>query len=380
MYLMGRTILRNITICLLLVASSKAFALKHITEDPEAQNKVEWVLKAVYNYEFNTARQRLKYFDAEYKDHPVYPLLESRIINFSLYKSKDLAADEALYLEKLDKALEYAKVFLKEDKNDPEGTFFSLAAYGFLTLYNSENNEFIKAAGVAKKAWSHMKDGFDLEEKYPEFNFSSGLYNYFVVEYPKTHPIIIPVTAFFPGGDKKHGIQQLVIASKEGKFTKYEALYFIGHIYGKYEANQGQAIRYFGKLVRMFPRNIYYKIRYAESLLSAQQADEAKPYIDEIMTCGYQNYTDLGWVLYSIYLEYKADYNDSKKYALKGITSIMSGNKYGEEYLYFAYAALARAALDQNDPETAKKHYKKISHNTEYKALRDEAKDYLKND
>lgn len=377
---MGRNILNKIAFLVLIIISTNSFALKHITEDPVSQNKVEYVLKAVYNYEFDVARQRLKYFEAEYKDHPVYPLLESRIIHFSLYKSKNLAADEAKYLEKLNLALEYAKVFLKEDKKDPEGTFFSLAAYGFLTLYNSENNDFMKAAGVAKKAWGHMKDGFDLEEKYPEFNFSSGLYNYFVVEYPKTHPIIIPVTAFFPGGDKKKGIQQLVTASKEGKFTKYEALYFVGHIYGKYEANQGQAIRYFGRLIRIFPKNIYYKIRYTESLLSADQYDEAKPYIDEIMNCGYDSFVDLGWVLNSIYLEAKQEYDDAKTFALKGIASILTGNKYGEEYQYFGYAVLARIAIDKDDPDTAKKYYKKIGHNSEYKALRDEAKDYLKND
>ncbi len=375
---MGRNILKSLFVLLLILRLSPSFALKHITKDDEAQEKVSWVLEKVYNNEFATARQRLKYFEKDYLDHPVYPLLESQIIAFSLFQSTNLEADEAKYLQKLEQALEYADVFLDQDKDDPEGAFFSLAAYGFMCLYYSDNGSFLKAANTAKKAWKHMKAGFELQETYPEFYFSSGLYNYFVVEYPKTHPIVIPATAFFPGGDKTLGLKQIQISSRQGKFTKYESMYFLGHIYGKYENNQGQAIRYFGKLIRLFPNNTYYKIRYTESLLFAGQTESAKQYIDQIINCGYQRYIDIGWVLSGMYYELIGNYDDAKKYTLKGIASIEAGNKYAAQYVYHGYTTLARVAIDQELEDTAQKLYRKVKSNSEYEFLKSEAKTYLK--
>lgn len=68
-----------------------------------------------------------------------------------------------------------------------------MAGHGYIALIHNYNNEKMKAASEAKKAYDYVMDGFKYMQHNPEFYFSSGLYNYYMIRYPEDHPIVKPV-------------------------------------------------------------------------------------------------------------------------------------------------------------------------------------------
>src|SRR5205807_1124033 len=87
------------------------------------------------------------------------------------------------------------------------------------------------------------------EMLYYDIYFSTRVYDYFVIQYPETHPVYKPFMFFFAKGDKKRGITELEFCVENGIFSGIESLHYLANIFLKYENDPAKALTYSEQLV-----------------------------------------------------------------------------------------------------------------------------------
>ncbi len=252
-------------------------------------------------------------------------------------------------------------------------------------MIESDAGNRMAALGESKKAFGFMKQGFKLKEKYPEFYLTTGLYNFYVEQYPEDHPMLKPFMWFFADGDKELGLQQLEIASRKGIFTKTEALYYLTHIYQRYRADPAKSLEFSQKLVSSYPKNLLFVTRHVESLMAGGKYQEAQPFVTQLSQSTDKIYLSAAHTFQGV-IEEKQHRNlaGAKDSYQKALQLSASGNQdaatqaYTKEFYALAYSGLGRIAAQEGDKASARGYYKKSLNLTERSTTIKEAKAYLK--
>ncbi len=370
------SLMKRIVLLLLLFHSS--FAKAQILYDVTTQNLVLEAIDHIYNYEFGEAEPLTRQIRAKYPNHPVNPLLKAIQLQWQYLPVKDNKAVNGQYLNLLQDCLNKAKVLEKDEKTRPEAAFFSMAGHGYIALIHNYNDDKIKAAAEGKKAYNYVMDGFKYMERNPEFYFSSGLYNYYVIRYPEDHPIVKPLVLFFKDGNREEGLRQMDIAAKKGVFTRTESAFYLARIFLKHELRYEKASNYLTALNQKYPNNPIFLMKNIEALLLLGKYDEAEPFLDR-----FKRRTDKFFPIAVNAFEglYKEKHLKNDAEATKSYQAALRqpyDSEYTKEYHAFAYAGLARIALRAGDRRKATGYYRKVEELAEYKALLREAKTFLK--
>ena len=180
-----------------------------IYADASARPLVEQTLKEIYNFESATAETHITTLQSQFPKHPIVPLLSALNLYWKHFPLEAGHPAFPTYNGYLQQALQYAQALMKDEKTHTEGTFFALSVHGYRSMAESDAGNSVAALKESKKAFGYMKQGFKLKEQYPEFYLSTGLYNFYVEQYPEDHPMVRPLMWFFPDGNKELGLQQL---------------------------------------------------------------------------------------------------------------------------------------------------------------------------
>jgi tetratricopeptide (TPR) repeat protein len=284
------------------------------------------------------------------------------------------------YQQYLKETLERTKNTFGEDTDNPEGIFFALSAHSYLALVASEERDFMKALGESKRTYGYMKKGFDLMSKYPEFYFTTGLYNYYVVEYPENHPVIKPFMLFFANGDKALGLKQMEQSINTGTFTRTEAAYWLAHIYIKHELKPLKAVQLTGQLINKYPDNVQYMMRHTEMLIATGKYDQAQPYIKQLLAHQNKMIKSSGYIFMGLIQEKQIkNYAIARAHFQHAFKLSPPDRRFTMDYYALAYAAMARMSNKEGNRQAAKEYYKKVLDLAEYEGTIHEAKSYLKN-
>ena len=115
---------------------------------------------------------------------------------------------------------------------------------------------------------------------YPEMQFELGLYEYYIAYFSNNYPIMRPILAAFPKGDKKRGLERLAQCARDSlNYTATEATYFLGYIYLYQEKNPDSALYWLSHLVERYPNNSLYRRMKAEALYEKKRYAEARQII-----------------------------------------------------------------------------------------------------
>lgn len=339
-----------------------------INKDPEAQNIVQQAIEKTYNFEFDAAEQLTAKLKPKYGQHPVVPLLKAMRLQWQFLPMAANAPVLKQYQETLNACIINAKKLLQNPQTKPEGIFFLLAAHGYIALAHNYNKETLKAAGEGRKAYGYLTDSFGFLEQYDEFLFTTGMYNYYIEQYPEDHPMVRPIMFFFKNGDKALGLKQLELALKKGTFTRWEACSFMRHIFIKHETCFDKA-QYYAKIsADKFPDNPVYLMQYIEALALDTRLNEAAAL--QIKFKKYANgFYASGWHLFEAIIEEKRDKDDvsaAENYQL--VLKYPIVETFTREYHALAYAGLARIAARKNEPKKAKMYYQKCLALAEYES------------
>lgn len=348
-----------------------------ILNDANTRQLISLGLDKMYSYDFKESADVFLKVKAKYPQHPVFYTLMAIQTELQYFPLKDYPNQQKVYLAYLSQSRALAEAMLDKNEEDIEANFFELATLGYLAAYDADNQEFMKAVGVAKKAYSHLKKGLELTDKQPEFLYSSGIYNYYRIEYPETHPVIKSVIWMFADGNKKLGLQQLDLATKKTIFVKTEAAFYAGYVYMKYEANPAKALYYNSMLSEKYPENLLFQMQRMDFLTALGKYDAADEIADKILKQKGVMFQCAGTIFKGLIAEKdKKDDKLAEMILQKGV-KMPYDERFTKDFHGLAYMALARIAKRAGQQSKVKEYAKKASKLAEYKATLAEAKAIL---
>jgi tetratricopeptide (TPR) repeat protein len=323
-------------------------------------------LDFLYNQQFKAADEALSVVKRAYPSHPVSYLLSAFQLQWQNMPIDKNPKALKQYIEELENCIKTARQLYKTEKYRKEATFYLLAAYGFVALSHNYQKNYFDAANEAKKAHNFFVEGQGYKHENTEFLLSSGLYNYYRVQYPITHPIIKPAMIFFESGNKKVGLQELESASKQSVFAKIEAMVYLTNIYVKYETNFKKALQFSSQLYQKYPNNTIFAIKQAECLLLNADYTTAQGLIQKISQKT-DNISTLASLVFEGFYEEHATNNPDKAIGFYAkALKIKMDERFTKEYHGMAYLGMARIFVLKKDNSKAKAFYKKCLEISEY--------------
>jgi hypothetical protein len=367
--------LKNIYLTLLLILIGQP-SKGQFLNDTLSQKIVTAGLDKLYNMEFDKAEKIWQPVYQKYVGHPLSYLLKATLLQWKFIPVENNERVFKEYLEHLEHCKETAYGMLKSGHIEEEANFYLLSAHGNISRAYSEKKDYLKAGLEAKKAYGFLKAGFDLYPLNPDFLLTNGLYRYYRVQYPETHPQIKPLIYFFLEGDRNQGLEDLRQATKKSLFTKTEAVFFLAGICLKYENKNLEALKLTRGLNLNFPKNPDFLLRYIESLLI-----NGEYLMAEVKNQELQNYTGVDYLLAS--LVFAGDIELSKndlnlaEIKYKKAIAFKGEGRYVDDFKSMAYLSLGQISLKRNNLNTAKVYFKESLNIAEYNRVINSAKKAL---
>ena len=231
--------------------------------DRGLQYRITKSINSMYNFDFATAERDFSVIMYQYPEHPLPDFLMALGYWWRIEVDITNTRYDNIFIQYLDRANSKAKKMLNENPKNKEAAFFLAAGYGFQGRLYSERKNWTKATFAGKNALSYMEMSRGEAEFNPELLLGDALFNYFAVWIPENYPLLKPILAFFPKGNKKLGLTQLETVASNAFYTRVEAQNFLFRLYGSEEKRPQDALRIAEYLHEKFPNNPYFHRSYA---------------------------------------------------------------------------------------------------------------------
>jgi hypothetical protein len=340
---------------------------------PELLEKIRAELSYTYSTDFGKARATISELEKEIPGNPVLPFMEALLLyweNFPLTPADSLSDT---FLRLLDETVSKGELIVENDPENLEGNFFCLFARALSCEYWADNGKPSKVLPYLNTLYRQMLRGMDLKDKFNEFYFTTGLYNYYIEAYPIKHPAYKPIKALFHEGDLQKGLSQLQYCAANSVYVRNEARYFLMHIYLNYENDPGKASEYASGLHKEFPRNPLYAGKYAEILIYSGKYEEAENVVARLKTIP-GKFAELEYSLYKGLLDekYRKNINSAFNEYNRVIQMAHSLGDAASPLKAIAWMGLGRYYDSRNDHSAAQRFYRMAEDNSSY--------DYIIND
>jgi hypothetical protein len=351
------------------VASSQVSYLNR----PDLLEQVESCLNFTYNFSFDKARSIQSALESSTPGHPAPVFLEALIVyweNFPLTPSKKASKQ---FVDLMDQTIEIASEYSNHEQTYIEGIFFDLFGRAFKAMFWADNGKSGKLIPDLGTMYRQTKKGFELQEQFVEFYFSTGLYNYYIEAYPEAHPAIKPLVSFMHRGNMEMGLKQLNYAINHAIFLKVEAIHFMSLIQLNYEDDLNSAAIYAEKLVKDYPRNIYFQGHLINILLHQKRFKRVKELLSAT-TDREDSYSELIRTLAAAYMDEHASGKENMA-GTEYMETIEMADTFGpvaDVYKAMGYMGLSRLYERQGDHSESASYARKASHFTHYSFILDE--------
>jgi hypothetical protein len=340
---------------------------EYLLLDKGLQYRITKAINSMYNFDFPTAEHDFAVIMYQYPTHPLPDFLMALGYWWRIEVDVTNTRYDNIFIQYLDRANSKAQKMFDADPSNKEAAFFLAAGYGFQGRLYSERKSWTKAAFAGKNALKYMELSRGEEEFNPELLLGDALFNYFSVWIPENYPLLKPVMALFPKGNKQLGLQQLEQVANNAFYTRVEAQYFLFRLYASEEKRPFEALQISEYLHTKFPNNPYFHRSYARHLYTVGRWTESVNQSYEILLridsaqVGYESNSGRFAAFYIAEYHYRiGDKEEAKKYYLKTIA-------YGEEsesqesgyYLHSLIQLGKMATADKNKP-LARKYFDQV--------------------
>jgi hypothetical protein len=340
---------------------------------PDLLEKVENCLQHTYGFSFEEARSIQMELSSSTPGHPAPLFLEALIVyweNFPLAPSKEASTQ---FIELMDQTIELSRELREDSLTYTEGVFFDLFGRAFQAMFWADNGKSGKVIPDLGNMYRYTKKGFELQDFFVEFYFSTGLYNYYIEAYPEAHPGYKPLIAFMHKGDRELGLEQLNHAINNAVFLKVEAILFMSLIQLKYETDLNSAAIYAERLVQDYPGNIFYQGHLITILLHQHRYDKAREHL--LVTADQEDpYSRMVQTFATAFLAEKesGDENRTRSAYLETIELADSFGPIADIYKAMGYMGLSRLFENKDLDKESKAYARKASKLTTYAFILDE--------
>ena len=356
--------------------------------DKDIQNELSGAISNLYNFRYALAEKQFKSLRRRYPNHPMPYFLMGLSQWWKIVPTNIRAKQyDAGFYAYMDTSITKPEKLIDDNDKNFEDAFFLAAAYGFKARLHAERSDWRKATVASKNALEYLQISRVGNDLSPEFIFGEGLYNYYAVWISNNYPLLKPVLLFFPDGDKKLGLQQLITVANNGFYTGVEAKFFLMKIYANEENNSAAAIPISRYLAYTYPDNAYFQRFYARLAFLEGNFHEteriSKDILDKLSRnmAGYEEISGryATYFLGYIFQNKHKDLNRAKAYYEQCVTFAQATNEANTGYGLYALLNLAKIAEQQKDLKLAKSHYEQIRKIAEKKSgPAKEAKAWLK--
>lgn len=340
---------------------------KYLLLDKALQYRITKSINTMYDFNFPAAERDFAVIAYQYPEHPLPYFLVALGYWWRIEIDVTKGTYDQPFLKYLDMAIEKAEVMLDADETNKEAAFFLAAGYGFQGRLYSERKSWTKAAWAGRNALKYMELSRGEEEFNPELLLGDALFNYFSVWIPENYPLLKPVMALFPKGNKELGLRQLEEVATNAFYTRIEAQYFLFRLYASEEKKPYEALQISEYLHSKFPNNPYFHRSYARHLYTVGRWNEAVKQSYEILDridskqSGYESNSGRYAAFFvAQYYDRTNESKEAKKYYLKTIS-------YGEEsesqesgYYLHSLVQLGIISMEEGNKAQAKKYFKEV--------------------
>lgn len=331
----------------------------HLLDDEVRLQKAEASINAMYNWDFDEAYRLVDELEKGIEGHPVIPFSKAMILYWKIMPIDFTKPTYHEHTKLLEEASRLSDLRLEKDEDDIEGKFFKMASRSLIMKELADSGKPMKAISEARELYKLMKEGFRLKDEFVEYYFTTGVYNYYREFYPEKYPFYKPFAVFFQSGDMKKGLEQLVYATKHATFTQAEAYTYLAYIHLRYEQNHQEAIKFAKELANTYPKNLYFKVIYSETLFLSGEYTAISKHASALIRSSDPYYQAAGHLFTGIVLEQEGKHAQALYRYQKAEKLAKTMNyRFGElkAYLYFG---MANCYSQQGNYELTQEYYKK---------------------
>jgi tetratricopeptide (TPR) repeat protein len=265
---------------------------------PRLEELQEKGSEAIFNLDYDVARQRFKEMGRLYPDDPTGPqmlattlwletLNQARRLQSAIYSTQSFYAgteekpDPRVVQDFRDltrQATQLAKARLQRNPRDSQALYVLGATESLRAAFAATvERRFIAALTSGSSGVETQRDVLKLDPKFHDAELTIGMYDYIV----GTLPLPVRMLASIAGahGSKKRGIETLERVAKEGQWTRDDAKVLLIAIYKK-EKRFPEALALSRELQEKYPRNYLFRLETADALVSqaetGRQASKTK--------------------------------------------------------------------------------------------------------
>jgi len=267
------------------LSAAKTDSSKYLLLDFALQLEITDAVDEMYNFNFHKAEVEFNWIRYNHTEHPLPYFLYGISTWWQMMpnlENRDGVLGEE-FLAYMDTTIVKAEKLLELEEDNPEAYFFLAGAYGFKGRFHSDAKNWGKATNAGRLALKYLEKSRQYTDISPEILFGDGLFNYYSIYIRENYPLLRPVLAFFPKGDKDLGIEQLEEVATNAFYTRVEAHYFLMRIKA-FELNETfDALRLSEYIYEKYPNNPYFHRFYARMLYQAGQYRKAADVSFEIL-------------------------------------------------------------------------------------------------
>lgn len=264
--------------------------------DPAIDRKIQRGIDYIYNIEFDKADSVFAEVVQWNPQHPIGYFFQAMTQWWRILTNFDDESRDQKFYDMLNHVITMCEDRIDKDANDVTALFFKGGAVGFRGRLRANRGKWVGAANDGLVALPIVRKANALEPNNYDVLLGIGIYNYYADVVPDQYPIVKPFMVFFPSGDRKKGLEQLVEASQHAKYARAEAGYFLLQNYFNYEKDFAKALALATELNKKYPRNPVFHRYLGRCYVSLGRLGEANDVFTEIekrfirKQTGYDNY------------------------------------------------------------------------------------------
>ena len=266
---------------ILIISITSAFSQTkkaQIISNDSVRKYVYLGFRQINNLEFRHADTTFSFLQ---KKHPKSPW--TYVMGANLFWWKFMMGDDSEYI--LNKFYTYLKKIdnLVGEDVDNESKFCRILVFSLEARMDLWNEKYIKVLGNLNDYISLISSTFGQEDLYQGFLLTNGLYHFFMGLANEKYPLMRPILALFPAGQKEYGLKLLSKINQDDILIN-ERNYFLSACYLEWEYDFPKAEKYAKQLIDIYPDNIDYHITYEMSIARKEKRDAYSSTISRLIS------------------------------------------------------------------------------------------------
>lgn len=244
---------------LIILLSIGSLSTGETSQKPLFQDKIDStlveIIDQIYRENYDAADSISHTLISRFPDHPAgYFMLAVISISEGLFlKDYDKYYDTSF--EWLDKAINRANKWIKQDQHEARAFFFAGGAHGYEAAIHARRKSWIKTGFSALRGIRYLERAQELDPTLADINFGLGLYHVVagnqegIVKFLQK---LLPI----PAGDAELGVELLNIARERGNFTRLAAISSLAFSYVHFDKEYQKAIELLDHILESYPDNL----------------------------------------------------------------------------------------------------------------------------